>query len=44
MESHGCFRLCNWDAQTLGQALFLNTPIYLDAPPRITARSPLASP
>lgn len=35
MESHGCFRLCNWDAHTLGQAMFLGTPVYLDSPPRI---------
>jgi lipoprotein-anchoring transpeptidase ErfK/SrfK len=35
MESHGCFRLCNWDAQALGESLILGTPVYLDAPPRI---------
>ncbi len=35
MESHGCFRLCNWDAHTLGQSMFLGLPVRLDAPPRI---------
>ncbi|MEI8242385.1 MAG: L,D-transpeptidase [bacterium] len=38
MESHGCFRLCNWDAHTLGQAVFLGLPVRLDAPPRILVR------
>lgn len=38
MESHGCFRLCNWDAHTLGQAMFLGLPVMLDAPPRIFAK------
>ena len=33
MESHGCFRLCNWDAHTLGQGMFLGVPVMLDAPP-----------
>lgn len=35
MESHGCFRLCNWDAHTLGQGMFLGLPVRLDAPPQI---------
>jgi len=38
MESHGCFRLCNWDAHTLGQVMFLGLPVVLDAPPRIFAK------
>ena len=33
MESHGCFRLCNWDALTLGQAAFLGMPVRLDVAP-----------
>jgi lipoprotein-anchoring transpeptidase ErfK/SrfK len=35
MESHGCFRLCNWDAHTLGQGMFLGLPVRLDIPPVI---------
>jgi len=35
MESHGCFRLCNWDARTLGQVAFLGLPVRLNAPPWI---------
>jgi lipoprotein-anchoring transpeptidase ErfK/SrfK len=38
MESHGCFRLCNWDAQTLGQGIALGTPVRLDIPPVILKR------
>jgi lipoprotein-anchoring transpeptidase ErfK/SrfK len=38
MESHGCFRLCNWDAHTLGRGMFLGLPVLLDAPPRIFAK------
>lgn len=34
MESHGCFRLCNWDARTLGRAVTLGLPVFLDTPPR----------
>ena len=32
MESHGCFRLCNWDAHTLGQGVMLGLPVLLDKP------------
>ncbi len=35
MESHGCFRLCNWDARTLGQTMALGVPVFLDDAPRI---------
>ncbi len=38
MESHGCFRLCNWDAHTLGQGISLGLPVVLDAPARILAK------
>ena len=38
MESHGCFRLCNWDAHTLGLAVTLGLPVVLDKPPRILVR------
>jgi lipoprotein-anchoring transpeptidase ErfK/SrfK len=31
MESHGCFRLCNWDAATLGRAIELGVPVRLDS-------------
>jgi len=37
MESHGCFRLCNWDARTLGQTVALGVPVYLDDAPRTLA-------
>ncbi len=29
MESLGCFRLCNWDAQTLGNAAYVGLPVRL---------------
>lgn len=35
MESHGCFRLCNWDAHSVGQSVTLGMPVLLDEPPRI---------
>ncbi len=38
MESHGCFRLCNWDAHTLGQGMFLGLPVMLDSPPWILTK------
>ena len=38
MESHGCFRLCNWDARTLGQVAFLGLPVRLDSPPWILTK------
>lgn len=30
MESHGCFRLCNWDARTLGAAIKVGLPVRID--------------
>ena len=35
MESHGCFRLCNWDARTLGNMIAIGMPVLLDEPPRV---------
>jgi lipoprotein-anchoring transpeptidase ErfK/SrfK len=32
MESHGCFRLCNWDARTLGGMITVGIPVRIDAP------------
>ncbi len=32
MESHGCFRLCNWDARTLGGVVTVGIPVRIDAP------------
>lgn len=39
MESHGCFRLCNWDARSIGRAVTLGLPVVLDGPPRVLAAS-----
>lgn len=37
MESHGCFRLCNWDARAIGRVVTIGLPVYMDAPPHVLA-------
>jgi lipoprotein-anchoring transpeptidase ErfK/SrfK len=39
MESRGCFRLCNWDAYTLGRAVRVGTPVRIDPSPAVPAEN-----
>ena len=40
MESHGCFRLTNWDITALSHLITLGIPVRLDAPPPTPVPAP----